>query len=131
MLLFDGGVFGGDPTSCGIAQALDPRNRDGIIDKDKMKILTIGTGVYEGEIKRGNGDWGLIEFASNIETLLVDSVTQITAFKTRQEYGDRYHHIDPVIERDIKAMDLTAKDELLAIGESYDLSETFEWLSKI
>lgn len=131
MLLFDGGVFGVDPTECGIGQALDPRNRDGIIDKDKMKILTIGTGVYEGEIKRGNGDWGLIEFAGNIETLLIDSVTQITEFRTRQEYGDRFHHIDPVMERDIKPMDLTAKDELLEIGDRFDLDETFEWIRRI
>jgi len=131
MLFFDGGVFGVDPTSCGIAQALDPRNLNGIIDKDTMKILTIGTGVYEGEIKRGDGDWGLIEFASNIETLLIKSVDQITAFKTNQEYGNRYHHIDPVMSRDIKPLDPTAKDELLAIGETYDLSETFEWLRKI
>lgn len=131
MLLFDGGVFGADPTSCGIAQALDPRNRDGIIDKDTMKILTIGTGIYEGEIKRGNGDWGLFEFAANIETLLLKSVDQMTVFKTNQEYGNRYHHIDPVMQNDIKPMDLTAKDELLAIGEKFDLGETYEWLNKI
>jgi len=131
MLLFDGGVFGADPTSCGIAQALDPRNRNGIIDKDTLRILTIGTGVYEGEIKRGNGDWGLFQFAANIETLLLKSVDQMTVFKTNQEYGNRYHHIDPVMQKDIKAMDLTAKDELLAIGETYDLSETFEWLRRI
>lgn len=132
MTLFDGGVLAVDPTDCGIAQARDPRNINGVLDPKDMRILTIGTGMTIHEKReKVDGDWGLITMAQNIEELLIDSKSQITQFKTKQEYGEKYYHLDATIPQPgIKPNDWQARDELLQIADDHDLTETRDWLRK-
>lgn len=130
MVLFDGGVFAVDPTQCGIAQARDPRNRNGVLDNSEMKILTIGTGTTKlTKRKKVDGDWGFIELAQNIKELLINSSTQITLFKTKQEYRENFHYLNPVMPKKIEMDDWKARDELLEIADNTDIKKTIEWLN--
>lgn len=122
----DGGVAAGNPAMCALAQALH-RSTGGQRLEDVV-LLSVGTGVNPHYIQSKNGDWGLINWAPHIVTIMLEGSAGLAHYQCRQVMEAQYHRIDPILPRPIDMDQIRFIPELLSVAESVDLDETITWL---
>ncbi len=126
----DGGVYANNPSMCALAQALDPRF--GKNSLTEISLLSVGTGtslVYI-EDEDGGHNWGYIAWVKPLINLMLDGVSGIADYQCKQLLDNKYHRLSPVFDPGI-SLPLDAVDrvpDMVDIAETYDISETVEWL---
>ncbi len=128
----DGGVVANNPSMAALAQVLDERadisNRPSL---EEVRLLSIGTGkpLHYIHTRRKYLDWGYAHWVKPILDIMMDGSMGLADFQCQQLLGhNQYLRINPVLTEAIGLAAYKKVDELVHIGETYDLTEAVTWL---
>jgi patatin-like phospholipase/acyl hydrolase len=124
----DGGVVANNPSVCALAQALDPGT--GGQSLRKVRLLSVGTGFNPRYLDTQDGDWGLVQWAPHLISLMLEGSLNLADYQCRQILGDRYIRINPALPFPIG---LDRVDQIPLLKEAaaqVDLGEAVAWIEK-
>jgi patatin-like phospholipase/acyl hydrolase len=88
----DGGVVSNNPSMCAVAQALEPTT-----GKQKLRdirVLSMGTGYNPKYITAENEDWGFIEWAPHLISLMLEGSMGLADYQCRQLLETHYQRVN-------------------------------------
>lgn len=126
----DGGVFAHNPSFCALGLLMGPQFD---IPKDKIMILSLGTGKVMRYLDKdaGDYDWGLIQWAPKIVDLLLDSMNSNTHQLCQHTLGNRYHRLDPSWSQEVPMDDPSLTSEIASFANEMDIEETIQWVREV
>jgi patatin-like phospholipase/acyl hydrolase len=124
----DGGVVAGNPSVCALAQALHPLT--GGQKLEDVRLLSISTGLNPRYLEGEDEDWGLVQWAPHLVSLMLEGSSGLADYQCRQFLDERYFRIDPLLPEPI-GMDRVDKIPLLQeIASRVNLEAAIDWLGK-
>lgn len=122
----DGGVVASNPSVCAVAQALHPLT--GGQKLEDLVLLSMSTGSNPRYIESMDGDWGLVQWAPHMVSLMLEGSAGLADYQCQQILDERYFRIDPQLPEPI-GMDRVDKIPLMQkIAAGVDLEEAAAWL---
>jgi patatin-like phospholipase/acyl hydrolase len=130
----DGGVVANNPSMAALAQTQDPRAL--ITDRPQLSeisLLSVGTGTSLYYIKGQRLDWGELEWAKPIVTLMLEANMGVADYQCRQVMGEQYHRLAPIFDpgTTIELDDWRRRDDLIAFAAQVDITTTVQWLTTV
>lgn len=124
----DGGVVSNNPSMCAVAQALEPNTgQQRLAD---IRLLSIGTGFNPKYLSAQSDDWGLVQWAPHLVSLMLEGSMGLADYQCRQLLGRRYHRLNPVLPVPIGLDDVGQIPLMKTIASQYDLGEARTWLKR-
>jgi patatin-like phospholipase/acyl hydrolase len=123
----DGGLVANNPSMCAVAQALDKNT--GKQKLNKITLLSIGTGVLPKFVKGFNENWGYLQWAPHLITIMIDGVSGVADYQCRQLLGPRYLRLDVLFDRDIGLDNVDEMSYLVQLADREEINETQKWFS--
>ncbi len=124
----DGGVVANNPSVCALAQALHPETGNQPIGR--IALLSLGTGRSPRYLPQLDADWGIAQWARHLVDLMLEGSVGTADYQCRQILADRYRRVNPILPTPIELDQIDRIEELKAIAEGIDLSETVDWLRR-
>ena len=124
----DGGLVANNPSMCAVAQALDKGT--GKQKLSKITVLSIGTGVLPKYVSGFNENWGYLQWAPHLITIMMDGVSGVADFQCKQILGPRYLRMDVLFDRDISLDKVEEMPYLVQLADREEINETKKWFSK-
>lgn len=128
----DGGLIANNPCTAALSVASDPyyANRRG----EEISLLSIGTGLCPHKITADTTKWGLFQWLFHrhpsfpLETIMFDGAVEADSYFSYQFLKDRFHRLNPVLDKCISLNDYQEIPYLVSLAENYDLRETLDWI---
>ncbi len=127
----DGGVVANNPSTCALAQALDPQT--GKQTLNDIALLSLGTGLNPKIVEQQNASWGLAQWAwfrvttflgaspsggrALITDLLVEGTGDVAHYQCRQILTPRFHRLNPQLDQPLDLDAIDKFDVLRTAGE--------------
>lgn len=129
----DGAVAANNPSMAALAQTQDLRAE--IEDRpriDEIALLSFGTGVVPNYIAGSRLNWGVAQWGQPLINIMIDGVGNVAAYQCAQLLRDRFHRVQPIIppNNPIALDQWQKRNDLVAIGQAYDLSSTIAWIEQ-
>lgn len=124
----DGGLVANNPSMCAVAQALDKGT--GKQKLSKITVLSIGTGVLPKYVSGFNENWGYLQWAPHLITIMMDGVSGVADFQCKQILGPRYLRMDVLFDRDISLDKVEEMPYLVQLADREEINETKKWFGK-
>lgn len=124
----DGGLVANNPSMCAVAQALDKGT--GKQKLSKLTVLSIGTGVLPRYVSGFNENWGYLQWAPHLITIMMDGVSGVADFQCKQILGPRYLRLDVLFDRDISLDKVEEMPYLIQLADREEINETQKWFTK-
>jgi patatin-like phospholipase/acyl hydrolase len=124
----DGGVVSNNPGMCAIAQALEPNT-----GKQKLRdirLLSVGTGNNPKYITAENEDWGFVQWAPHLISLMLEGSSGLADYQSRQLLGRYYIRVNPVLPLEIGLDGVDQIPVMKNLASQFDLSEPIAWLKR-
>lgn len=127
----DGGVYASNPSMCALAQTQDQRYQP-TPALNEVRLLSLGTGRSLQYVKGKKHNWGYVQWAKPLVSLIFDGTAGITDYQCQQMMRDNYHRLGPVFpEGQSIPMDGVDKlTEMVRFAKSVPLDDTIKWLRK-
>jgi patatin-like phospholipase/acyl hydrolase len=122
----DGGVCAPNPSMCALAQSQD-QGLPNPPPLSEVVLLSIGAS-HPNYIEGMKLDWGKLKWAAHIIYLMLHGVCGIADYQCRQLLGDRYHRLAPDLMQGWADDDVSKIPDMVQFAESFDLSETIQWI---
>lgn len=123
----DGGVWGNNPSTSGLAAAADE-----MVGGQALKniaILSLGTGRRPTQLKGNKRDLGAYDwYQKGLIDLLLNGNVDASHYYTRSLLGARYQRVQVDLEVDIKLDDAKAVSKMIAYADSVDLKPILDWM---
>ena len=125
----DGGVFASNPAMCAIAQTQD-RRYSPTPSLDNILLLSMGTGTSLQYIKGKRHDWGYVQWAKPLISLMLDGTAGIADYQCRQLLDESYHRLAPVfpVGTTVPMDDIKKIPFMIEFAENLPIEKTIEWL---
>ncbi len=124
----DGGVVVTNPSVSALSQALHPDTASQKIED--LVLLSIGTGHNPRFLPQLDADWGMVQWAPNILSLMLEGGAGLADYQSRQILRDRYLRINPILPVPIDLDRIDQIPLLQDIANQVDLIPAVEWLKK-
>lgn len=124
----DGGVISNNPSMCALAQALEPKT--GKQKLSDIRLLSVGTGYNPQYIPDQNCDWGFIQWAPHLISLLLEGSVGLVDYQARQILADHYVRVNPVLPVPINLDGLSQIPLMKGLVAQFDLQAANAWLKK-
>jgi len=124
----DGGLAANNPSAAAMALLLNPEAADSLQTPGEVKLLSIGTGTSQQSIGHKNLNWGVVQWGGRLVQVFMDGLEGVPNYLCHSVLQNNYHRLQPVVKHLPAMDDCTKIDELLRIGEAYDLAPAIEWL---
>ena len=124
----DGGLVANNPSMCAVAQALDKST--GKQKLNKITVLSIGTGVLPKYVSGFNENWGYLQWAPHLITIMIDGVSGVADYQCKQVLGPRYLRLDVLFDRDISLDNVDEMPYLVQLADREEIKETQKWFGK-
>lgn len=124
----DGGVVSNNPSMCAVAQALEPKT-----GKQKLRdvrVLSVGTGFNPKYLPAQDEDWGFIQWAPHLVSLILEGSMGLADYQCRQLLGAHYCRVNPILPLQIGLDGVDQIDLMKSLASQFDLSEAVTWLKK-
>jgi len=127
----DGGVYAGNPSMCALAQTQDARHAP-TPPLDEVRLLSLGTGTNLQYVAGTTLDWGYVQWARPLVSLMLDGTAGIADYQCSQLLGDRYHRLAPTFPNDVNIPldDVKKTPYMLDFAAKVPLDDTIEWLKR-
>jgi len=123
----DGGMFAHDPSSMCLIYVQNKLN----IPREDIVLLGIGTGwVPHFFESNSEHDWGYYQWIPKVNTVLWDCMVRKSELICAQILEDRFHKLNPFLDKEVPFDDPTLSDVFATIGKNFDLTETIAWIKK-
>jgi patatin-like phospholipase/acyl hydrolase len=124
----DGGVVVNNPSTCALAQALDPET--GGQRLEEVNLLSIGTGIISKYLTEHDADWGLAQWAPHLFSIMLEGGVGVADYQCKQILGERYLRIDPMLPTSVGIDRLDEIPIFQEIGQLEDLRAAIGWLRR-
>jgi uncharacterized protein len=92
----DGGVFASNPAMVALAQTRDHRNDPAFRPPlEDVVLFSLGTGLSLQHIPGQNLDWGYLQWAVPLVSIMLEGTSGIADYQCRQLLGDAYQRLAP------------------------------------
>jgi patatin-like phospholipase/acyl hydrolase len=133
----DGGVAANNPSTCALAQALDPHT--GKQKLEDIVILSLGAGLSPRIVEAQDASWGLLEWGwfrfrmilgatmpgaagrALITDLLVEGTADVAHYQCRQILKERFHRLNPALPIPIDLDNVSQLGRLMDIAQGAKL----------
>lgn len=122
----DGAVATNNPSMCALAQALDATT--GGRPLSEVSLLSVGTGVNPHYLAGQESDWGLLQWARPLLSIIMDGPTGIADYQCARLLGPRYLRLNPRLTVVTGLDDLSQIPALKQLAAQIDLTPTLDWL---
>jgi uncharacterized protein len=124
----DGGVVATNPGMCALAQALHPEG--GMQKLEDIVLLSLGTGRNPNYLALKDADWGLVQWAPHLVSLMLEGSAGLADYQCKQVLGSCYLREDVLLPVPI-GMDRVDKVPLLIeIALQQNLDPVLRWLEQ-
>ncbi len=122
----DGGVFAHSPSDYALSWAV----RQHGVKLEDVVLLSLSTGHVPHYIEDDGTahNFGLYQWLPKMSVVMWDSMIQKSSLMCHNFLGDRYHRVDPLLEREIALDEANCIPQLSKAIQELDLSETFAWI---
>ncbi len=124
----DGGVIANNPSMCALAQALSAVA--GSQSLRDIRLLSVGTGANPKYLEQKDEDWGLMQWAPNLVSLMLEGSVGLADYQCRQALQKRYHRLNPYLPIPIGLDGIAEIPRLKDIAARENLTETVRWLKR-
>ena len=126
----DGGVFATNPSMCALAQTQDDRTEEARPALTDIVLLSIGTGTSLIYIEGKANDWGYLQWAQPLVSLMLEGVAGIATYQCNQILGARHHRVDPTFPPDVRVDldDVSKIPYMIEFANGLNIDETTQWL---
>jgi uncharacterized protein len=124
----DGGVIANNPSLCALAQALEPKAANQKISN--IRMLAVGTGYSPNYVEEENCDWGLLQWAPHLVSIMMEGAVGLAHYQSTQLLGDRYFRINPRLPVKISLDGTKQIDLMRGLAAQFDMEEAGIWLKK-
>lgn len=127
----DGGVYAGNPSMCALAQTQDARYAP-TPPMDQLRLLSLGTGTNLQYVAGATLDWGYVQWARPLISLMLDGSAGIADYQCSQLLGDRYHRLAPTFPKgvNIPLDDVKRIPYMLEFAAKLPLDASVDWLKR-
>lgn len=133
----DGGIIANSPTAAPViyTQAVFPNT----YRLNDFRLLSIGTGFYPSSINKNTSKWGVMQWSINpfcelkypLANLLLEDSSELECLYCEQLLKYNFFRINPELPYRINLADYKKVDELKSLGDSVDLSSTYNFIENI
>jgi uncharacterized protein len=124
----DGGVVANNPSLCALAQAINKPTGGQTISR--VSVLSLGTGAYPSFLPETNSDWGLVQWAPHLISLMLDGDSGLADYQCSQILGSRYLRLNPAMPRPIGLDAVSEIDHLKEMAQGIDLTNAVKWINR-
>lgn len=125
----DGGAVANNPSLSALAQVLDPRCAGCSISD--VRLLSLGTGDPAMFIAGENLDWGYVQWAKPLISVLLEGSMEVVDYQCAQLLGfGRYHRLAPSLRENIAWDDVAKIGRLIHLANQVNLAPTIAWLQQ-
>ncbi|MGW8250921.1 MAG: patatin-like phospholipase family protein [Anaerolineales bacterium] len=124
----DGGVISNNPAMCALAQALQPDT--GMHRLSDIRLLSVGTGYNPKFVIAQDDDWGLVQWAPHVISLMMEGSMGLADYQCRQLLHRRYLRINPVLPMPIGLDGVDQVPVMKSLAMQFDLEEARKWLKR-
>ncbi len=122
----DGGVVATNPSVCALAQALHTKTGGQLLEN--VILLSVGTGLSPRYLAVEDGDWGLMQWAPHMISLMLEGNAGLADYQCRQLLGDHYQRIESLLPYSIELDGVNQMPTMLEVARNVDLSQAIAWL---
>jgi patatin-like phospholipase/acyl hydrolase len=128
----DGGIYANNPSMCALAQTQDERVFKECPNISDIVLLSLGTGTSLKHLEGMNLDWGLLQWARPLISILLDGVSGIADFQCQKMLRENYFRLAPEFPPGVTIdMDEVAEISLmLDFANEINIDETVQWIKK-
>ncbi len=124
----DGGVVSNNPSMCAVAQAIEPNTGKQMLRN--LRVLSLGTGFNPKYLLSDNDDWGLVQWAPHLISLILEGSSGLADYQCRQLLGNRYMRINPVLPLEIGLDGVDQIPLMTSLASQFDLGDAIPWVKK-
>lgn len=124
----DGGVFCNNPSMVALSRAL--HSFGDTLSLDDMAVLSLGTGATNLTIPGKDLDWGILQWAPWLLSLLFESQQATVDLILDQVLADRYCRLNEPLPTTINLDDTSCIDEMIALADAVDISQAVAFARK-
>ncbi|MFQ5398913.1 MAG: patatin-like phospholipase family protein [Anaerolineae bacterium] len=122
----DGGVVANNPSMAALAQALDDKTGDHILED--VRLIPFGTGFFPEFIKGRRYNWGLAQWNRPLIALMPEGSMCVADYQCKQLLGDHYHGLSPPLKRPIGLDDAGKVGTFIRYANEVDIRPTLKWI---
>jgi patatin-like phospholipase/acyl hydrolase len=123
----DGGVVANNPSMCALAQALNPAT--GGQNLKDIRLLSVGTGNNPAFLNPSTDEWGLVQWAPHLITLMLDGSGGLADYQCAQVLGRHYFRLNSLLPMEISLDRVDQIPLMKQIVAQQDLSAVFAWVN--
>ncbi len=127
----DGGVFANNPSMAALAQTQDHRTLNHPPALKDVRLLSLGTGTTLNYISGKTLDWGYVQWARPLISLMMDGSMGVADFQCRQLLKNNYFRLSPALPADqsFPLDGIHQMGELIAMAVTLDIADVLDWLT--
>jgi patatin-like phospholipase/acyl hydrolase len=127
----DGGVVANNPSASAMSMMLNPKAVGRRMNRREIRVLSIGTGSTSESIQKNNVNWGILQWGTHIIDIFMQGVGDVPTYMCQALLQEHFCRINPIYDPGkLPALDGWKRaDELVALGESVDLTDTIKWVN--
>jgi patatin-like phospholipase/acyl hydrolase len=122
----DGGVIANNPSLCALAQAMSEKGANQPLRS--LRLLSVGTGYNPQYMQGKDEDWGLIQWAPHLVSLMLEGSQGTAEYQCRQILGKHFRRINPVLPVPIGLDGLAQVEMMKQIAYQADIAEAESWV---
>ena len=132
----DGGVVANNPSMAALAQALGSQaaglrgGKGGAAALDRVRLLSLGTGVSPSYVRGKRLDWGYAQWAKPLVSLMFDGMLGVADYQCRQLLGTHYHRLSPILPERIPLDAIGRVEDLVKHASKARITRTANWLKR-
>ncbi len=130
----DGGVIANNPSLAALSLAIDRGQRR----IKQLRLLSLGTGFNQYQIKSNAKAWGVLQWTINpnpppvvpLLSILTDGATKADSKFCSQLLGNKFFRINPKLDKMISLDNYKEVPYLISIAKEYNLCQAECWINK-
>jgi uncharacterized protein len=126
----DGGVVVNNPAMCALAQAMHEDGAERSLGQ--LALLSLGTGFSPRyvEVNDRNADWGLVQWAPHIVSMMLDGAAGVVEYQCNQLLKKRFLRVNPLLNEKIDMDRVDFIPRLVEIAKAQPLEPCLEWIDE-
>jgi patatin-like phospholipase/acyl hydrolase len=124
----DGGVVSNNPSMCAVAQALEPNTGKQLLRN--IRLLSLGTGFNPKFMTANDEDWGLLQWAPHLISLILEGSSGLVDYQCRQLLANKYLRINPILPLEIGLDGVDQIPLMKSLASQFDLGDSIPWVKR-
>jgi hypothetical protein len=95
-----------------------------------VRVFSLGTGFNPKYLPAGDEDWGFVQWAPHLVSLMLEGSVGLADYQCRQLLGKNYLRVNPILPIPIGLDGVDQIPLMKTLASQFDLSNAVVWLKK-